>query len=133
MTRLFLDTNILARLLLGDNMEQGKKTTELLKSAKLGEVELHLSPEVFIELNYVLSKIYGIEKIQIIKEFKNILSYSFIHCQNSDILVNALILFENENISLEDAYYISFCLENNLEFYSFDKKALKIFKQENVA
>ena len=129
MTDTFLDTNIIARLLLGDNVEQGEEVLRLFRSAKKGEQKLHINPEVLIELHYVLAKIYKIDKEQIIKQFTKLLGYSFVKCENHSIFEDALDTFlTDNNISLEDAYFINYCLTKNLQFYSFDEKALKIYK-----
>jgi predicted nucleic-acid-binding protein len=133
MPEYFLDTNILTRFLLGDVAEQSQAVAKLFLKAKRLEVKLITLPEVLIELNYALKTHYGLEKEVIMDQIESILDFTFIECIGKATFKKTIKRYKNNNISLEDAYYISFCLENNLEFYSFDKKALKIFKQENAA
>lgn len=129
MTKLFLDTNILARFLLGDIIEQSQTVLDIFKKAKNSEYKLFIIPEVLIELNYVLKSIYKLQKEDITFEFRKILNFSFIDCLSEETISNALDLFQNNNISFEDAYFISHCLLNELEFFSFDEKANKVYKK----
>ena len=129
MSGYFLDTNILTRFLLGDVTEQSLVVSKLFLEAKRKKIKLVAVPEVFIELNYALKTHYGLEKDQIIDSIKNVLDFTFIECTNKKTLTKALSIFQEKNISLEDAYYISFSIDNDLDFYSFDKKALKVFKE----
>jgi predicted nucleic acid-binding protein len=129
MQKLFLDTNILARFLLGDVLEQNLEVLEIFKKAKLKQIQLYIIPEVFLELFYVLHKQYELSKIDIIMEYRKVLNLSFLKCENQPTLLQALDILEIENISLEDAYFISYCLTYHFDFFSFDTKANKIFKE----
>lgn len=128
MEKVFLDTNILARFLMGDSMEQSEDVLKLFKRAKNCEIKLFVLPEVFIELNYVLKTQYKIDKQNIVTSYQKILQFSFVECPGGDIFSVALDIFGQNNISLEDSYFINFCLTSGLKFYSFDQKATRIFE-----
>lgn len=128
MTKLFLDTNILARFLLGDVFEQHSEVLKIFEKAKAKEIALSTLPEVFIELFYVLKTQYDLYKLEIVSQFEKVANFSFLEFENKPIFLEALQTFKNNNISLEDAYFINFCLIKGLEFYSFDQKALKTYQ-----
>jgi predicted nucleic-acid-binding protein len=125
----FLDTNILARFLLGDVVEQSLKIRALFQLAKNDGFKLVVLPEVLIELNYVLQKLYNHSKENITIFLKSILSFDFIICENYEITEQAIEIYRNHNISLEDSYFIQYCLTKNLKFYSFDQKANRVFNK----
>lgn len=122
-----LDTNCILRFVLNDIPEQYQKVNSLIIDSIDSNLNLFILPETIIEISYVLSKVYGIEKKIFIPELKTLLGITSICLVDSVIIKKTLDLFLVKNISIEDCYYIAHCIENNLEFISFDKKALNIY------
>jgi predicted nucleic-acid-binding protein len=133
MTDKFLDTNCLARLILKDNLEQHNSIVELITQASRDGFYLHINVQVIIELIYVLSKIYSVKKSDIVDSIENILNSTTIQCNDFETVYLAISIWKQKNLSIEDCYYISYCLDKKLEFFSFDHQAKKIFESIKVA
>lgn len=127
MRSLFVDTNILARYLLGDVLEHFTKVNMIFEQAAESKLKLYFVPEVIIELNYVLNKIYEKQKDEVVTALKDLLNLQILQSDQKDALLAALDIYSNNSISFEDSYYIAYSLLNNLEFFSFDSKANKVF------
>lgn len=65
MTDLWVDANILLRLLTGDPPELAQRALKLVQKAEQGEVTLKLSPIVVAEIIWVLSSFYKYSRTQI--------------------------------------------------------------------
>jgi|LakMenEpi03Aug12_release.lakeMendotaPanAssembly.Ray.scaffolds.fasta_scaffold372483_2 predicted nucleic acid-binding protein len=120
----FLDTNILARFIVGDVENQQSIVQKIFNDGNENKLKYYIVPEVLVELNYVLTSHYGFENGEIMETVSNILNLSFI-----EILTNYKLDFEkvidfhlNKNLSLEDCLYLQICLENNLKLLTFDLK-----------
>jgi predicted nucleic acid-binding protein len=127
-TRLFLDTNILVRYLIGDVEDHKKYVVHLFDTALKENKILIILPEVLVELNYVLSHHYEIDKKLIISSLGSILKISVIQIHGIKDFDQVLSIYQNHNLSLEDSLFISYCIQNKLDFVSFDKKALRVFR-----
>jgi predicted nucleic-acid-binding protein len=128
----FLDTNILVRYLLQDVEKQLIFIHNLFDQAILNGEELLILNEVLIELNYVLAHHYGIEKDKILEKIADILDLGFIKVvSNSDLdFYKVLNLYSQNKFSLEDAMYLQYCLQNNLELITFDQKLKSVWNQK---
>jgi len=90
MTKIFLDTNIWLRFLLQDN-QQAKHCVDLIKAIESGWFKAYLSNIVLLEINYVLHKIYKIEKKQVAEDIKTLLKtrdITIIEQTNSKLALN---------------------------------------------
>jgi predicted nucleic-acid-binding protein len=125
----FLDTNYLLRFILNDIPSQADIAENTIRQALLENSILKILPETIIEAIYVLTKVVGKEKGLTIEMLQGFLRISCVHVENKMILLQALELFEVYNVSIEDCYYISYCLHNKIEFLTFDKKAQNIFNK----
>ena len=129
MSKLFLDTNLIVRYLLGDIESQKNLVVDLIDQASTKKNNLIILPEVLIELNYVLRHHYNLSKELIGLSMGTILKISVIQVWGVEDFEQALNIYQKHNISLEDAYFISCCLQNKLKFISFDKKALGVWEK----
>jgi len=123
----FLDTNILARFIVGDVENQQAIVQKIFNDGNEQRLKYYVVPEVLVELNYVLTSHYGFEKAEVMEAISNILTLSFI-----EILTNYKLDFEelidfhlNKSLSLEDCLYLQICRENNLNLLTFDLKLKK--------
>lgn len=133
MKRAFLDTNILARFLIGDVENQQAKVEEIFKFGTNLDYEYVILPEILLELNYVMSKHYKFEKGKIVESIEDLLDLHFMILQQNYVLdfKNVLDKYSKFNISLEDCLYLEYCKENNLELITFDKKLLNVWSSQN--
>lgn len=125
---IFVDTNYFLRLLLKDIDDQHKKAKRLFRQTAKGEKQTFTSTIVFFEIYWVLSSFYEQNKNQVISILNKILAMKFVELKERDILIQALEVFENKNIDLEDAYNLIYAQLNNAsQLATFDKKLEKLF------
>ena len=72
MTKIFLDTNIWLRYLVGDNL-QAKECAELIKFVEMGVLTPYTSTVVLLETAYTLKSYYRLKSFQITKILEKIL------------------------------------------------------------
>ncbi len=127
----FIDTNCFLRLLLRDNTLQFKKTHKLFQQAIKGKVRLVSSTVVFFEIHWVLKSFYKKSKKECTTMLEKVLRVKSVFFDQREVLEEALDLFKETSIDLEDCYNIVFSQANDVdEFFSFDKKALKVWKKQ---
>jgi predicted nucleic-acid-binding protein len=119
----YFDTNYILRLILNDNLEQCLIVQNLLIKARTNEQKIFISTITFCEAEWVLRSFYKFEKTDIINILTKVLSLGEIQFENFDCLQLAINNMNSNKLGFEDNYHISYCLLNNMEFQSFDKKA----------
>ena len=129
----FVDTNYLLRWLVKEDENQFKVVERLFNNAAHGKTSLISSTLVFFEMKWVLSSVDKLNKTELITYLEGILNLP-IEFENKELLSDALILFGDRNIDLEDCYNILSSLLYgqkqkipDIQFASFDKKLMKVF------
>jgi predicted nucleic acid-binding protein len=127
----FLDTNILARFIVGDVESQQPAVQKIFHEGNEKQLEYFIIPEVIIELNYVLNGYYEFSKSEITQVIRELLNLGFL-----SLLTNYAVdfgkvvdLHQNKNLSLEDCLYLQVCLENKFKLITFDLKLKKVFEE----
>ncbi len=129
---IFIDTNYFLRYLLNDISEHYQEAKKLFLAGAEGRVTLTTSSLVFFEIFWVLRSFYNLDKENIVTALQNVLKLSFIQLLERDILTNALMLFEQKNLDLEDCYNLYFAKSQKVDsFKTFDKKLEKEFLLAN--
>ncbi len=95
-----LDTSVLVRYFTGDDTVKAKKTAALFESRE----ELLIPEAVFVELEFVLKKLYKAPRKQILEAFNFLISRRSIGV--SSAVVEAIGLFGKNNLSLADCLVI---------------------------
>jgi predicted nucleic-acid-binding protein len=127
---ILIDANVLLRIILKDDPKQLTQITDLLEQAELSKVNLYCKTISIFEIIFVLSgKVYELEKVEIVKIIQTLLTISVISFEKIEILIEALNIYLEHNISLPDSFLIATCNLENLDFYSFDQKANKVYKK----
>ena len=123
-----LDTNILVRLFMQDNQAQYERALEILNNADIKAYKLYIPVEVVIEFEYVLRKVYSVERSEIAKDLESIVQTSCIDFIDSKDIKLAIALYPLLNTDLVDL--ILFARSKNLKIgiESFDKDFKKIQK-----
>ena len=125
---IFVDTNYFLRFLLADNKEQFEEVKSLFGQAAEGRVKLFTSIIVYFEIYWVLSSFYKQNKIDTLNTLEKILEMEFVFLEEHEILGDALKIFANSNLSLEDCYNLAFAKSRSAKvFKTFDKKLSKYF------
>ncbi len=125
MKKVFIDTNLWVRLFIKDNQEQFEKTKMLLAAVEEGSIRAYTSTIVFLELQFVLQKLYKlshegvIEIFEIIRKVRNI---TVIEKTNLDL---AIKLFKLYKIKFPDCLIASQLSEDTV-LISFDEQLSKI-------
>ena len=92
-----LDTNVLARIVLGDDARQTSEALELLRACdESGEV-ITVSLGVILELEWVLRSVAKLEKSIVIATFKKLLETAPLRIDNEAVLEHALYLYGGES------------------------------------
>lgn len=116
-----VDTNVFLRYFLHDIEKHYQKAKKLLSQAKTGEVELIVVPQVIFEVNYVLLKVYSLDKKQVIEVLKSVIISPDLEVIKRDILLAAVNKYRKVNIDLIDLYLYFQAKKINGEVFSFDK------------
>ena len=118
---IFIDTNILIRLLGGDDPLKADRCHQLFKTAKAGHVKLYLTHLILAETIWILSKKYGVGKSSLVEGIRRLLNTPNVFCDDAPLILAALDLFESKSISFIDAYHaVTLPSRGITEFYSYD-------------
>ena len=120
---IFVDTNYFLRFFLGEPHDQHAATKTLFQKAARGEVELGTSVIVFFEVYWVASSFYQVERERVATFLQHVLKMEFIHLENRPLLTDAVVLYQDMNFDLEDAYNLVYAKEVGVkELATFDRK-----------
>lgn len=104
MTRLWLDANVVLRLLTGDPEQMAHESRQLMSRAEGGEVALILSDLVLAEIVWVLGSFYEQPKERIRDALSAFLSASAVEVDDLGVLLESLDLMASQNVDFVDAY-----------------------------
>ena len=113
-----LDTSAIVRFFVADDMEKCEKVRYLLKEAD----EILIPDGVFIELEFVLTRLYAFTKAEILTVYDFLVNRD--NTQVSDLVYDAVNIYRNHSISFADSLIAVASKEGTLA--SFDKKLLKV-------
>ena len=118
----FLDTNIIIRYLTDDDPKKADLCEKLFEQVKKGKQKLFLSDLVIAETIWILEGAYNYPKEKLVECIQKILNTPNIEFENRDLLLNAIGLYQLENIDYIDAYNVT-VMENKKikEIYSYDE------------
>lgn len=110
-----LDTNVLIRLLTGDDPEQARIAAEAMRSG-----ELWLAKTVVLELVWVLGYTYGFERADIAGALTRLLGLEHLRVEDEDAVISAVQGYE-QGLDFADALHLaSSCKADS--FITFDRK-----------
>lgn len=123
---IFVDTNYFLRFLLSGVGSQHREARKLFDDAADGKIKLFSSTIVFFEIYWLLKSLYEKSQDEIYPILEDILDLGFIKFYEFDVLKNALQIYKNTNLGLEDSYNLVYSKYNNAtEFKTFDKALIK--------
>lgn len=118
-----VDTNLIIRFLLKDNLTQAEAAKKILTQS---DQDLILTDIAVAEIVWVLQSIYKLKKQEVVEKLLKVLELRSL-IANFSLFTNSLIIYQNHNISFVDAYLIAYCEQEKLEgIYSFDADLDKI-------
>ena len=101
----YVDTNIIIRLLTGDDERKRKDSTALFEKVSTGELILSAPEAVIADAVFVLSspRLYNLPKTEIRNLLIPLLRYPNFKVDNKQILIQALDYYADRNIDFADA------------------------------
>jgi predicted nucleic-acid-binding protein len=123
---LAVDTNVLVRLLTGDEPKQAAAARALFAAGPIW-----IAKTVFLETAWVLRSLYGFEESGIRSAFTKVLGLKNVHAEDESSLAAALALTER-GVELADAMHLS-SRPPGARFVSFDKAFVQRAKRAGVS
>ena len=128
-SKVYLDTNILLRLVVQDNDDQYQSVLDLLDRASQGQILLFVSNVVLSESEWVLRSVYKISSSDIRNIVRHLLDLSELEFQDRAVWYQALEYGEENALGWEDNYHLAYALINNYELATFDKNLKKRYNK----
>jgi predicted nucleic-acid-binding protein len=120
-----IDTNILVRYLVNDDVEQHKKAAKFLKALTPSD-KGYVCLVTFVETIWVLKSVYNIKQEQIVKQFLVLLEAPQLSFQNRETLISVLSS-DLSKTDIADAIINKLSLTAGCsETKTFDKKAARL-------
>ena len=117
----FLDTNVLVRHIAGDHDEFSPRARALIRRIESGDVRVRTANTVVFEAVFTLNRSYKIPKPELRDAMKLILNLRTVQITDKTVVLEALDLFADRNMSFGDAYHAALMRRLGLtEVYSFD-------------
>lgn len=120
-----IDTNVLVRYLVYDDLHQAKKAAQLLENQCTRHNPGFIPHIVLCELVWVLKRAYKFPKSKIIEILWQIMGTLELQVQDPQLVRKALLQFENGNADFSDYLIGGICEENGCEVVATLDKHLK--------
>ena len=116
-----LDTNVLVRFLVGDNLPQQKRAEQWLKEAAEGKRAVIVPVIVIAETCFVLESFYKRPRGDIADALEVFLAERWLHSEERDILLGIWPWYRR-NFHFVDSFLLAKARAENAEILTFDKK-----------
>jgi len=117
-----VDTNIFLRYLTGEVPEQAAKARNLLGRAERGEESLVTTVLTVAEIVWVLESVYELDRSSIRAKVVAILGLPGLTVEDQEILLQAIVWYEEENVDFADCYSAAWMEHHGFEeVYTFDQ------------
>lgn len=123
MNRLWVDTNVLIRLIIKDDFSKLETLKNLIKKVEDGELTFVIPTIAIAECCWLLKSFYHLEKQQISEYIIDILESENVETEEN-IVIEALRIFSDKNVDFADAL-ISLKTKNSFPLLTWDKKDFK--------
>lgn len=121
----FIDTNYFLSLLLSRSPQAGE-VLKFIEDSHANKISLVTNEMVLFEIKWVLDSYYNKPKSEIIQLLQKILRLGIVKIENVDIFAEALSIYKNKSIELEDCYNLVYAKSRKVTcFKTFDKKLTK--------
>lgn len=123
---LAVDTNVLVRLLVGDDAQQRRAALKRFQRVLAAGDAVVVSPVVLAELTWVLSGAYGYSRNQIVTALRALIDTPPFVVQERAAVVEAIALFEKGAADFADYLILGLArAEGASALLTFDKRLLK--------
>lgn len=121
-----LDTNVLVRFLVDDDVDQAK-IAGILIDRLTDAAPGFIGREVLVELVWVLERAYGYERADIAAAFDGLLSATELLIEDADDIGLALELYRNDGFGFADLMIVAATRRTGaVELVTFDRKAARL-------
>jgi predicted nucleic-acid-binding protein len=122
-----LDTNVLVRLLVSDDVQQARQAEMLAADAERTGEALFVPLTVALELEWVLRSRYGFAKERILMTFASLLETREIEFQEEASVERALFLYRAQRADFAECLHVCCAITNErLPLVTFDRQAAKL-------
>ncbi len=121
MKTVFVDANIVIRLLVKDDEDQLQESQEFFKKVENRKIHAIFSILVISEIVWILERFYHIKKSDFIPQVQALFELKKVEIleSNKQIIFQSLQLMKNKNVDFTDAYL--FVNKGEYEIFSFDR------------
>ena len=117
----YIDANYFLRFILKDNLAQWKIANNYFEKAKQEKIKLVFLTEVILEIEYVMRKVYKLNRKLIFKYISTLLVINSFEIVDREALKLALLTYLDKNIDFVDAILFYKSKNRQAEVLSFDK------------
>lgn len=126
---IFADTNLFLRYLTNDVPEQADAVEKLLRRAAAGELRLVTTSLVLGEIVWTLESFYHLPRKAVREHVLAILNTPGLEVAEADILLQAVLWYEEKNVDFIDAFNAAWLLAHGLQHVAtFDRKHFSRFE-----
>jgi predicted nucleic acid-binding protein len=129
MTNLWVDANVLLRLITNDPLDLAARSTRLVQRAEQGDISLKVSPLVVAEIVWVLNSFYKYSRTQIAEVLIPLLTSEGLILENSELVIAAFEQIATVNVDFADAYLAEIARQQGESVVSFDRD----FRRLNIS
>lgn len=121
-----LDTNILVRFFIGDNVAQANKVYKIFKKAERENAELYVSTLVIVELIWVLEAVYKFERTEVLQTLTDLTSMPIFKFENISAIQSCISDAKTTTFDLSDLLIVYCAKVAGVQpMLTFDKQAAK--------
>lgn len=120
----FVDTDIIIRLLTGDDPKKQAAAKALFEEVEQGRLDLAAPDTVIADAVYVLSspRLYALKRAQVTALLTPLVRLTHFEVQNKSAVLQALALFETTNLDFGDLLIVASMQHTRADtLYSYDK------------
>ena len=126
MSKTFIDTSVILRLLIQDDDLKAKAVENLIRTAPEQKISLHVVPVAMLEIVWVLEKVYKYPKKAIRELAEAIINTPQLKVELASVFLNALKVYEEKNVKFADAVMGYWGMEKGVfTVYTYDEKDFK--------
>lgn len=111
----YADANILVRYIINDDAEMADKA-----EAAINSHTLFVLPEVFAEVVYVLTKVYGIDRTAVADSMLELLG--FVSTTAPAVMQSVFGFYKESKLDFVDCILAAYAVSDGKQILSFDKK-----------
>jgi len=122
-----LDTNVLLRYLLQDDLEQTALARRLFRKCIGAGEALYVPVSVFLEIEWVLRANFGLSKADVMDTMKLLLDAQELTFELEGAVEVALLLYQENSVDFSDCLHVALAAQAGEQpLWSFDRKAAKL-------